>query len=234
MGDSSAAHPHGTTVSDAVTPHPDLRAVFVQRASAGNIAWEEHVDTIWSQQNGGTRMVVRASDTKSEGRRWDWLGYLCLLLVAWLMLAGYPAELTWGAEWLGNSVLFGVGLVLALRGRPIRHASRRVVLDVDVEKQRLWIRQHPDDTQVEEEDQAIELGRAAEVLFARRRVVVSGVGVPSDVAGVFLRLHDGAVWPVASGVRDHSTAFTSARAISRFLRIPLKQVGWGWSGNEGA
>ena len=233
MGDSSAAHPHGTAVSDAVTPDSDLRAVFAQRATAGNIAWEEHVDTIWSQQNGGTRMVVRASDTRIEGRRWDWLGYSCLLLVAWLMIAGYPTELTWGAEWLSNAILFGFGLVLALRGRPIRHASRKVVLDVDVEKQRLWIRQHPDDAQAEEEP-AIELWRAAEVLFARRRVVVSDGGVPSDVAGVFLRLQDGAVWPVASGVRDHSTAFTSARAIARFLRVPLKQVGWGWSGNEGA
>lgn len=233
MGDSPAAHPHGTAVSGAVTSHADDRATFVQRATSGNIAWEEHVDTIWSQQQGGTRMVVRAIDTRLEGRRWDWLGYACLLFVAWLMVAGYPADLSWGAEWLGNAFLFGVGLVLAVRGRPTRHSSRKVVLDVDTEKQQLWVRQHPDDAGMHEE-QAIELWRAAEVLFARRRVVLSNAGVPSDVAGVFLRLHDGAVWPVASGVRDHSTAFTSARAIARFLRIPLKQVGWGWSGKEGA
>jgi hypothetical protein len=231
MGDSSTSHPYGTTLTGTVNLAPESSPDHARRAAAGNIAWEEHVDSVWSQQNGGTRMVVRASDTRLEGRRWDWMGYALLLLVAWLIIAGYPTELSWGAEWLSNSILFGVGLVLAVRGTPLRHASRKVVLDVDVASQRLWIRQHPDDTPMDGE-QGIELWRAAEVLFARRRVVVSGGGVPSDVAGVFLRLSDGAVWPIASGVRDHGTAFTSARAIARFLRVPLKQVGWGWGGAD--
>lgn len=229
MGYSSAAHPGGTALAGTVNLSQESGALYASRAAAGNIAWEEHVESLWSNQNGGTRMVVRASNVRLEGRHWDWLGYAMLLLVSWLVIAGYPAELSWGAEWLSNALLFGVGLILAVRGRPTRHASKHVVLDIDVENQRLWIRQHPDDVPLEGEP-GVEVWRAAEVLFARRRVTLPDVGVQTDMAGVFLRLDDGTVWPVASGVRDHSTAFTTARAIARFLRVPLKQVGWGWGG----
>jgi hypothetical protein len=229
MGYSSAAHPGGTALGGAVNLSQESGAFYALRAAAGNIAWEEHYESLWSNQNGSMRMIVRASSVRTEGRHWDWLGYAMLLLVSWLVIAGYPTELSWGAEWLSNALLFGVGMILAVRGRPIRHASKTVVLDVDVENQRLWIRQHPDDVPMEGEP-GLEVWRAAEVLFARRRITLPDVGIQTDMAGVFLRLDDGTVWPVASGVRDHSTAFTTARAIARFLRVPLKQVGWGWGG----
>ena len=73
-----------------------------------------------------------------------------------------------------------------------------------------------------------------EILFA-----VRGVPVPhgrSDArvegAGVFVRLLDGAVWPVIPATHARQEAYSIASGLAARIGVGVKQVGAGWSSRD--
>lgn len=205
------------------------RAAASAKAEAGEVAYEDFVQAPRAYEP--EPRVLSVFDARVEGARHGMralgIGVIATAIVLHFVRGG--GEIRDSTALLGAAVvlLSGVALIVqSFRGR----VRRTVPL--------LWLSQTDGVFRVREYAEQETLNDSREhpnddvesVLFARRLVTMPGSGAGSkiEMAGVFLRMASGAVWPVIPSTLAAEEAFRIAQALGIRLGISVKQVGRGW------
>lgn len=161
-------------------------------------------------------------------RRFDWVGYVMMTLgLAWIIGIAHPSVHYSMRAILVYLVWFGAALMLVVKGAPVVRTQWVPLFRMDSHEGTIEVRSAPWQTDLSEPWMA-PVEAIEEVLFASRRKRV-GKGTDVDTYGIFVRLDDGTVWPIASMVDDQRLAFDAATMVARRAGRRVKQVGAAWS-----
>ena len=122
----------------------------------------------------------------------------------------------------------GLGVVLVVRSRTRDPGTEIPLLWLDGSTRVLRVRQQAGQESLTD-SAPIGFEEVDELLFASRRIAPPGSRARVDGAGVFIRLLDGAVWPVVPATLDAEGAYRLALGIASRVGVGVKQVGQGWT-----
>ncbi len=210
------------------------REAIAERAARGGVAYEDLVERPTVVEPRPRALYVfdrRPSRPTLALRAWG-VSLLVASVVGWLVFTNArPIEGV--SSWIVAALVLGVAAVLIVRGRPGRRDADVPLAWIDSSSGVLRVREYPGQTALTDSS-SVAFDEVDEILFA-----VRGVPVPhgrSDArvegAGVFVRLLDGAVWPVIPATHARQEAYSIAAGLAARIGVGVKQVGAGWSSRD--
>jgi hypothetical protein len=177
---------------------------------------------------GNRRYLVRDLSVVRERRALSWLGLM-------LVFASMLVFVVWGPQLLQRSLeaaaVFAVGVLGAvIAWRVPRWTVRRTLLELDMSNRMMGFpialtngsgaKSH-----------VISIDDVDVLLFGLRQAPIepgNPRSVEVDAFALYIRLHDGSLYPVIEACRDQGSTFAVAQFLRDFLDVHLKQVGRGW------
>lgn len=210
--------------------HDEVMDVL-ERAHAGAVAFEDVIDEPVALEPKPRTLLILDKRSREQGRPLHLLGIalLVVLVAAVTVLSGRGVFHDYGAMTLAFAVA-AVGVLLIVRGRPRKSVAEVPLLWMDSNLGLLRVREHPEQ-QALTESSNIAFEQVREVLYASRSFRLPGAREAGrvDGAAVFLRLWDGAVWPVIPATLSKRESYNIALGIAQRVGVGVKQVGAGWS-----
>ena len=208
----------------------DLDEVL-ERAARGRVAFEDYIERPIALEPKPMTLVVRDVRTREEGRAWHVLGMALLVVeaMALTVLSGRGLFRDFGAMTVAFFVA-ALGFLLVVKGRPRTSTTEVPLLWVNSALELLRVREHPEQEDLRTSSN-IAFDSVDEVLYAQRdfRLPGSRSAGRVDGAAVFLRLRDGAVWPIIPATLAKRETYNIALGIAQRLGVGVKQVGLGWA-----
>lgn len=222
----------GTSLPDpALTNEPEDLVDVLHRAAAGEVAFEDVIEQPVVLEPKPRTLVLIDRRHREHGRPWHVLGIGMLILLVGMLtiLSGRGLSRDFGAMTVVFAVA-AVAIVLIVRGRPKRTLHEIPLAWLDSNLRLLRVREHPEQEELTTSSN-IAFDEVREVLYAQRRFQVPGAREDGrvDGAALFLRLWDGAVWPLIPATLARQDAYTIALGIAQRIGVGVKQVGAGWS-----
>lgn len=214
-----------------MTGEPEDLMDVLERAASGAVAFEDVIESPIAVEPKPRTLVILDRRQQEKGRPWHILGMalLVLLVAALTILSGRGFFRELGAMTAVFAVAaLSVGLIIKGRPRTVRFEVPLLWMDSSLGLFRL--REHPEQETLNSSSN-LSFDEAREVLFAQRSFRLPGArdAARVDGAAVFIRLWDGAVWPVIPATLAKREAYNIALGIAQRLRVGVKQVGAGWS-----
>lgn len=206
------------------------RELVAERASQGELAWEELVaDPVAWEPAARTLVVADRSVERTSGIA-TVAGVALLVLAVVLYLVADVGQLRDPIEVLVALATIGSATTLIVRGRRPGRVRNHGLAWVSQPLQQLRLRQFAEQTDLFESP-PIPIEDVRQVLYSLRSVELPAArrGTRVEAAGVFVRLVDGSVWPVMSGTLQTESAYRIAQGLATRLGVTVKQVGRGWS-----
>ncbi len=202
-----------------------------ERASAGAVAFEDVVQKPLAFEPKPRTLLIVDRRVSESGRAWHLLGLLMLvgLVAVHLVRFGVGSLHGFGAMAASATVL-SFATVLIVRGRPRKVQHEVPLLWLSSTLGLLRLRESPDQGNLSDSSN-IAFEEVAELLFSRRSFQLPGARGAGRVegAGVFVRLLDGAVWPVIPATLAQREAYNIALGVAQRIGVGVKQVGSGWT-----
>lgn len=219
----------------AGTAEPDDLIDVLERAASGAVAFEDYIESPIAIEPKPRTLLILDRREREEGRPWHVLGMalLVVLVAALTVMAGRGAFRDYGAMTLAFAFA-AVGVLLIVKGRPRRTGFEVPLLWMDSNLALLRVREHPEQEELTTSSN-IAYEDVREVLFAQRLFRLPGARESArvDGAAVFVRLWDGAVWPLIPATLAKREAYNIALGVAQRLNVGVKQVGSGWSDRRG-
>ncbi len=202
------------------------------RAMRGEIAYEAIVGRAVQVQDphGVVRIWEHRRRRRSPAMQFVGVGLLVLALVGHLLTGGGGVEAFRDLSSITTAaVVAAAGVGLAVAGGRRQPAEAELLAVVDPVARTLVVREYAGQRRLVGSEPR-DLDGVAEVLFARRspRISTTSAAQAGEGAGVFVRFHDGAVWPIIPSTARVEEAFAVARTVAEAARVKVKQVGRGW------
>ncbi len=201
------------------------------RAASGGVAFEDVIQRPIAIEPQPRTLVILDHRGTEHGFPWHSVGWAILLVsvVAATLLSGRGLFRDLGAMTLGFAIV-AFAVLLIVRARPKLVYSEVPLLWVNSTMGILRVREHPDQVELTTSSN-IAFDEVREVLFSQRDFRFPGVRRGGEVSGaaVFLRLWDGAVWPIIPATLEKRDAYNIALGVAQRVGVGVKQVGAGWS-----
>lgn len=206
----------------------------LERASTGGVAFEDVIEAPLALEPRPRTLFIVDRRAVETGRPWHLVGVALLILlgafVAWRTGTGTFSSA--GASMTALSVAV-LGLVLVFKGRPRKSMVEVPLAWLDSRLGLLRVREHAQQRHLTESSN-IGFADVREVLYAERHFRLPSARTDARVAGaaVFIRLWDGAVWPIIPATLARQEAYAIALGVAQRVGVGVKQVGVGWSDKD--
>jgi hypothetical protein len=206
----------------------------LERARQGSVAFEDVIERPIAVEPKPRTLLILDQRTIEEGRPWHILGTSMILVgIVFITLMSGRGIMRDFSVMTGVFAYSAFAVLLVFRGRPRRFLREIPLLWLSSTLGIVRVREHPDQD-ILTTSSNIDFDDIDEVLFAQRKF--RPLGSRAEVAGaaVFLRLFDGAVWPVIPATLATREAYNIALGLAQRIGVGVKQVGTGWSDEAGA
>lgn len=212
------------------------RELIADRAARGGVAYEDLVErpTVVEPRQRALYVFDRRASRPSVALRAWGVGILVASVVGWLVFTNArPIEGV--TSWIVAALVLGVAAVLIVRGRPASRDADVPLAWIDSTSGMLRVREYPGQSALTDST-SIPFEDVDEVLFSVRAVPVPHGRADARVEGaaVFVRLLDGAVWPIIPATHARQEAYSIAAGVAARIGVGVKQVGSGWASAERA
>ena len=203
-----------------------------ERAARGAVAFEDPIEAPVAYAPRPQTLLVVDRRERETGAPLHVVGVGILLTTVIVLFAVLD-----GSAMRNLGVVLGVvaalasGYLLVRKGRPSLRFEEVPLLWLHTGLRLLRVRQSPESDRLSDAPN-IAFGEVREVLFAVRKFTPRGADTPLDGAAVFIRLVDGAVWPVISGTLEKEAAYKIAVGLGTRVGVRVKQVGQGWAADS--
>jgi hypothetical protein len=209
----------------------DLDEVL-ERARQGSVAFEDVIDRPIAVEPKPRTLLILDQRTIEHGRPWHVFGTAMLLVgVVFLTLMSGRGIMRDFGVMTGVFAYFAVTVLLIFRFRPKRMLREVPLLWLSGTLGIVRVREHPDQ-EILTTSSNIDFDDVHEVLFAQRMFHPRGTRAEVSGAAVFLRLFDGAVWPVIPATLATREAYNIALGLAQRIGVGVKQVGKGWADQQ--
>lgn len=203
----------------------------LERAASGKVAFEDVIESPIAIEPKPRTLYILDRRSEESGRPWHMLGWTIVVVGAAVLalVSGGGFFRDFGA--MAAALMVGaVAVLLIRRGRPHVHHVEVPLLWLDGGLRMLRVREHPEQRDLLVSSN-ISFDDVYQVLFAQRSFQIPGARTAGrvDGAAVFLRLRDGAVWPVVPATLAKNEAYNIALGVAQRIGVGVKQVGSGWS-----
>lgn len=201
----------------------------LERARQGSVAFEDVIERPIAVEPKPRTLLILDQRTIEQGRPWHVLGTSMILvgIVFLTLMSGRGIMRDFGVM-TGVFAYAAVSVLLVFRGRPRRFMREIPLLWLSSTLGVVRVREHPDQD-ILTTSSNIDFDDVDEVLFAQRKFRPGSSRAEVAGAAVFLRLFDGAVWPVIPATLATREAYNIALGLAQRIGVGVKQVGTGWS-----
>lgn len=203
-----------------------------ERAARGAVAFEDPIEAPVAYAPRPQTLVVVDRRERETGAPLHVVGVGILLATAigmFTVLDG-SAMRNLGVV-LGIVAAIATGYLMVRKGRPASRFEEVPLLWLHTGLRLLRVRQSPESERLSDAPN-IAFDEVREVLFAVRKFTPRGSDAPIDGAAVFIRMVDGAVWPVIPGTLEKEAAYKIAVGVGTRVGVRVKQVGQGWASDS--
>lgn len=203
--------------------------VIQDRAARGEVAFEDPIRQPVAYAPRPQMLLVADRRRTERGIPWPAVG-MGMLAVTFVVLFVWLDGVALRDLGVAAGVAAAMGLSFALmrRGRQRVDLSEVPLLWLHTGLRVLRVRQSPTQQRLSEAPN-VSFDEVREVLFALRQAPAQPGGPELESAAVFLRLVDGAVWPVIPSTLAKDDAYRIAVGVGQRVGVRVKQVGQGWS-----
>lgn len=209
-----------------MTPSDDT---IHERAARGEVAFEDPIRHPLAYAPKPQMLLVVDRRETERGVPWPAVGAAMFGVTLLFLFAVLDAV---DLRDLGVAAAVGAALAVSFalirRGRRAVDAREVPLLWLHTGLRVLRVRQSPSQERLSDAPN-IEFDEVREVLYSLRRAPAVVGGPPMEGAAVFLRLVDGAVWPVIPSTLAKDDAYRIAVGVAQRVGVRVKQVGQGWS-----